>query len=211
VAAGGRAIAWLAATGQGTPVFWVGGLLVAVFGVVLGWLPPGGIAGPTLPAFGTAAYLDALHAHPAPVLGDLAAHLTLPALTLALAGLATDLRVVVAVLPAQLHAPHTRVARAAGLSRGRVAWRAARPTLPVVLGSTVAAAPLLAGAVVLVEYLFGWPGAGLLAYHAARAGDSATLTALLALFGLAVIMANLVADLLAAWADPRLRGPRGAP
>jgi peptide/nickel transport system permease protein len=83
--------------------------------------------------------------------------------------------------------------------------------MPAVAGAVAAELPILIGALVLVEYLFGWPGLGLLAYHAARAGDWALLQALAALAGLASIGAGLVADLLAAWADPRLRGHRDAP
>jgi len=190
---------------QGVPVFWLGGVLVVVLSVGLGLFPPGGIADPALPAFGTASYLDLLRARPALVLGDLLGHLALPALTLALAGLATRLRLVSTALPPELRAPYTRVARATGLSRRRLAWRAARPALPVIMSGAAGNLAPLAGAVVLVEYLFGWPGLGLLAYHAARAGDTATLGALLFLFGFIVIVAGLVGDIAAAWADPRLR------
>jgi peptide/nickel transport system permease protein len=182
-------------------------VLVAVCSVWLGWLPPGGVAAPTLPAFGTPDYAAALGANPAAVLGDLLAHLLLPALTLALAGLATPLRLIAATLPAEARAPYGRVARAAGLRPRRLLWRAARPSLPALLAATASDLPLLAGALVLVEYLFGWPGLGLLAYHAARAGDAATLEALLLLCGAVAITVGLGADLLAAWADPRLREP----
>ncbi len=205
-----RGLGLLADIGQGTPTFWLGGVLVVLFSVGLGALPPGGIVDPALPAFGAPAYLDLWRAQPAVALGDLLGHLALPALTLTLAGLATRLRLVTAALPVELGAPHTRVARAAGLSRRRVLWRAARPALPVVVGGAAAGLAPLAGALVLVEYLFGWPGLGLLAYHAARAGDTATLGALLLLFGLVVVAAGLVADLVAAWADPQLRRPHGA-
>lgn len=201
-----RLLAALVEVCQGVPVFWLGGLLAALFAVGLGWLPPGGIAAPDLPAFGTAAYLDALAADPAAILGDLLGHLILPAVALALAGLATDLRLVATALPAELRAPHMRVAAGLGLSRQRLFWRAARPAGAAIIGGSAAGAPLLAGALVLVEYLFGWPGLGLLAFHAARAGDSATLAALLLLFGLVIVALVSVADLLAAWADPRLRG-----
>jgi len=200
-----RALAMAADVCQGVPVFWLGGVLVVVLSVGLGLFPPGGIADPALPAFGTASYLDLLRARPALVLGDLLGRLALPALTLALAGLATRLRLVSTALPPELRAPYTRVARAAGLFRRRLAWRAARPALPVIMSGAVGNLAPLAGAVVLVEYLFGWPGLGLLAYHAARAGDTATLGALLFLFGFIVIVAGLVGDIAAAWADPRLR------
>jgi len=206
-----RALAMAADVCQGVPVFWLGGVLVVVLSVGLGLFPPGGIADPALPAFGTASYLDLLRARPALVLGDLLGRLALPALTLALAGLATRLRLVSTALPPELRAPYTRVARTAGLSRRRLAWRAARPALPVIMSGVVGNLAPLAGAVVLVEYLFGWPGLGLLAYHAARAGDTATLGTLLFLFGFIVIVAGLVGDSAAAWADPRLRSHGTAP
>lgn len=74
----------------------------------LGLFPPGGIVDPALPAFGSAAYRALLRARPAIVLGDLLGHLVLPALTLALAGLATQLRLVATALPAELGAPYAR-------------------------------------------------------------------------------------------------------
>jgi len=191
---------------QGLPIFWIGALLIVLFSLGLGLLPPGGIAAPSLPAFGTTPYLLALRARPDIVVGDLLAHLVLPALTLALAGAATDLRLIRAALPVALHAPHARVARAAGLSSRRLWWRGPRPALPVILGGAAAGVPLAASALILVEYLFGWPGLGLLAYQSARGGDVTTLGALALLFGLAVIVVGLVADLLAAWAEPTLRG-----
>jgi len=205
----GRALAALAEVGQGVPTFWFGGLLVALFSLALGVFPPGGIVDATLPAFGSAEWAAALGTQPFTVLGDLLAHLILPALTLAAAELATDVRLVRAALPAELRAQHTRVARAAGLSERRLVRRAGRPVFALVVGGAAAGAPLAASALVLVEYLFGWPGLGQLAYHAARTGDVATLSALALLFGLAVIAVSLVADLLAAWADPRLRGASG--
>ena len=206
----GRGLAAIALAGQGVPTFWLGGLLVALFSLALGALPPGGIVAFDLPAFGTAGYQAALLAHPLPVLGDLLAHLLLPVFTLSLAGLATTPRLIAAVLPREARAPHAQVARAAGLPRRRLLWRVARPGLSVVIGGATGDLPVLAGALILVEYLFGWPGLGLLAYHAARAGDAATLEALALLFGCAIIAAGVAADLAAAWADPRLRGTMGA-
>lgn len=202
----GRVASGALQVGQGLPVFWLGGLLVAVCSIGLGWLPPGGIVSPNLPAFGGSAYGTAVQAQPLTILGDLLAHLLLPALTLALAGLATPLRLIRAVVPRELQAPHGQVARGAGLAQRRLLWRAVRPTIPLVIGATSAELPLLASALVLVEYLFGWPGLGLLAYHAARAGDWALLETLALLVGFASIAAGTVADLVAAWADPRLRG-----
>ncbi len=131
---GGRALNALMEVGQGVPTFWFGGLLVALFSLALGALPPGGIVGASLPAFGTADWAAALGTQPFTVLGDLLAHLILPALTLAVAGLATDARLVRAALPAELRARHTRVARAAGLSERRLVRRAARPAFALVEG-----------------------------------------------------------------------------
>jgi peptide/nickel transport system permease protein len=205
----GRPLATAAGVAQVLPIFWLGGLLVAAVSVGAGWLPPGGIANPTGPAFGTAAYTDALGSQPLSILGDLCRHLLLPCCTLALAGLATAPRLLRAVLPAQWTTQHMRAARGAGLSGGRLVWRAVRPVLAPLLAGTAAEAPLLASALILVEYLYGWPGVGLLAYQATRAGDTQTMGALLLLFGLTVIAIGLLADALAALADPRLRGAAG--
>ena len=196
---------------QGLPAFWLGGLLVAVFSVGLGWLPPGGIVSFDLPAFGDPAYGLALQAHPGAVLGDLLAHLALPALTLALAGAGHAAAAAAQPRAAgAARAPRTR--RACGWAWGGDACCGAPHGPPCRLSPAPWPPTSDPGrALVLVEYLFGWPGLGLLAYHAARAGDWALLQALALLAGLASIGAGLVADLLAAWADPRLRGHRDAP
>ena len=201
----GAGLAAVAAMAQALPVFWMGALLIAGCSIGTGWLPPGGIASPDLPAFGTGAYRLLLESQPAIVIPDLLAHLALPALTLALVGIATGHHLIGAELPDELRSPHATVARATGMPRRRLLRRAARPVLPVALAGSAASLPSAISALVLVEYLFGWPGIGLLAYRAAREGDMATLAALLLLVGLLTIGIDLMADLLSAWADPRLR------
>jgi peptide/nickel transport system permease protein len=204
----GRLLLALLTVCQTVPIFWLGGLLVGICAVWLGWLPPGGIVGLQWPAFGTAAYGDALRAQPLPALTDLLSHMVLPVLTLALATMAVDMRLARAALPPALRARWSTTARASGLAERRIFARATRVAAPNVIAGSAAGAPLFLSALIVVEYLFGWPGVGMLAYHAARGGDGATLSALLVLFGTITIVVVLVADLLAAWADPRLRMER---
>ena len=173
-----RLLAALVEVCQGVPVFWLGGLLVGALRVGLGWLPPGGIAAPDLPpsarrrtsTAGRPTRRDA--GRPARPSGAAGAG--------AGAGRRGHRRCGWCARRASWNwrAPHMRVAggwvspaaAAAGARRGQPRHRGRR---------IAAGAPLLASALVLVEYLFGWPGLGLLAYHAARAGDSGALAALL--------------------------------
>jgi peptide/nickel transport system permease protein len=170
------------------PVFWLGQLLVALFAVRLGWLPAGGMQSAE---------------DPGGVL-DTARHLLLPAVTLALLLVALMVRVTRAATVDALQEDFVTVARAKGLSEALVLRRhvlrnAARPIVTVVTGY---AGLMLTGAV-LVETVFVWPGLGRLLYDSVLARDTPMLAAILLLAAAAVILANLVADLVYRLLDPR--------
>jgi ABC-type dipeptide/oligopeptide/nickel transport system permease component len=179
------------------PTFWVGLGLVEVFSYKLGWLPP---------------------SHLQPVGGGLVGspgawrHWILPVLTLA-------------IVPAAAIGRHLRSslleARAEGFldaARARGAGAAAlllRHRLRACLGPALAVAalhlPHLAGGALLVEVVFALPGMGRLAYAAALGRDYPLLLAATLLASAAVVTGSLAADLLQAWADPRLRGREAKP
>jgi peptide/nickel transport system permease protein len=178
------------------PTFWLALVLQLVCGLWLGWFPT---AGPTDPV---------MHAS-LPLLGRLADrlyHLVLPALTLGLVGAGGTARFQRAALLEALGHDYVRTARAKGLAESAVlvrhAWRDA--LLPVISLAGVALPFLLTGAV-LIETVFSWPGLGKLAADAISARDYPLVLGTTLLATCAVVLGSLVADLLTAVADPRVR------
>lgn len=178
------------------PIFWLGLVLLLVFGQWLHWLPVGGVTDPvlhdSLSLFGK--------------LVDRLRHLALPALTLGIVGAGGTARFQRAALLEALSADYVRTARAKGLPERAVlihhAWRDA--VLPVIALLGLALPFLLTGAV-LVETVFAWPGLGKLATDAIAARDYPLVLATTLLASVAVVLGSLVADLLTAIADPRVR------
>jgi peptide/nickel transport system permease protein len=179
------------------PTFWVGLGLIDIFSYRLGWLPPSHLtpAGAATPAGLSAA----------------APHWILPVLTLALAPGAAIARHLRASLEGTGPEGFVQAARARGAGASAVL---ARHRLRVSLAPVLALAglhlPHLAGGTLLVEVVFALPGTGRLAYEAALGRDYPVLMATTVLVSLAVIGGGLVADLVQAWADPRLRNGQAA-
>ena len=190
-ALGGAALAFYS-----VPAFWLGLVLLLVFGEWLHWLPVAGMADPALRGSLSAAG-RAL---------DVARHLVLPALTLALVNGAVVARLHRAAMIEALGADFVRAARARGLGEGRVLLRhALRSALaPAVTLAGLSVPALLTGSV-LVESVFGWPGMGRVAYEAIFARDYNVITAVAVVSGVLVALGNLAADLGVAAADPRVR------
>jgi peptide/nickel transport system permease protein len=176
------------------PDFWLGMLLLITFSVLLGWFPVGGITDPGSDATGLALLLDQAH------------HLFLPALTLTLAYLGEYALVMRSSLLDTMREDYLLLARAKGLRDVVVRNRHAVPNavLPVVTLIAINFGFVLSGAIA-VETIFSWPGLGLLTYDALRGPDLPMLQGLFLVFSAAVIFFNLVADLLYAYLDPRVR------
>ncbi len=178
----------LAFTAFSLPSFWLAILLVILFSVELGWLPPGGLP----PAGGgLLAYLR---------------HLLLPLLTLTLATFGIFLRFVRAAVREVLQEPFVAAARAKGLSTAALVWRHVLPVAlpPVITVVALHFGTLLSGAVV-VETVFAWPGMGRLLYDAILGNDYNLALAALLLGTALTLVANLLADLLHVRLDPRIR------
>lgn len=169
-----------AVLGQAMPNFWLGIMLILIFGVHLQWLPVSGR-------------------------GTLA-HLVLPALTLGTALAALLMRLLRSNMLEVLGQDFIRTARAKGLRERTVllkhAIRNALIAYITVLGLQVAT--LMAGAVV-TEQVFAWPGIGLLAIQAINIRDMAVVQTVVILASLIVMVANLLVDLLYALIDPRIQ------
>ncbi|MDQ2787426.1 MAG: ABC transporter permease [Chloroflexota bacterium] len=135
---------------------------------------------------------------------DAARHAILPGLTLILAHLPAFLLIARGAANAEADRAYVAVARAKGLTEPQIALRhVARNTAPAMLAYFSVRVGLLLGGVVVVETLFAYPGLGQLTFVAIESRDYPLLEALFLLFGIAIIAAGLVSDLLLARLDPR--------
>jgi peptide/nickel transport system permease protein len=133
-------------------------------------------------------------------------HVIGPVVTLGTSGLAGLMRQMRGQLLDQLRQDYVLFARAKGMPEDNVIYKhAVRNAInPIVTMFGYALAGLLGGAV-LIETVFGWPGMGRLVIEALTAQDLFMVMASLLLSSLLLIAGNLVADLLLAWVDPRIR------
>ena len=176
------------ALGLGVPNFWLGILLILLFALILGILPPGGRIDPMQ----------------SPVMG--LKTLILPAVTLGVQMSAVFTRFVRAAMLEVLHEDYVRTARAKGLHERVVVVRhALRSALvPVVTVVGLQFGRLLGGAVV-VESVFAWPGVGRLIIQAVEQRDYTVVQAALLWLVLVFLLINLITDVLYAFLDPRIR------
>jgi len=175
------------------PIFWIGVMMIVLFGVKLGWLPTGGMV--TIGAGYTGfAYLT-----------DVARHMVLPVVTLSLFHTAFYARLMRASMLEVFGQDFVTTARAKGLSETRVAYRHVlrNALLPVVTVLGLQIANLLGGAV-LVETVFGWPGLGRLAFDSVLSRDLNLLLGILLLSSIMVVAANIAVDAAYRWLDPRI-------
>lgn len=175
-----RVIMMSSFVGVSAPQFVVALLLLYVFAATLGWFPMSG--------YGTAA------------------HVVLPAATLGLLGAGWYARMVRSAMIDVLNQDYVRTARAKGLSRARVVLRHALPnaTLPIIAMIGIDIGQFMGG-VVVVEAVYGWPGIGQLAWQAIQQVDIPIIMGVTLTSALAIILGNLLADLIAPAIDPRIR------
>ena len=170
----------VALLGQATPVFWLGIMLIMLFSVRLDWLPVAGRGGLT--------------------------HLILPGVCLCSFTMASIARLIRSAMLDVMSQDYVRTARAKGLTTPLIVVRHAlkNTALPVLTVAGLQLAALLSGAVV-VEIVFGWPGIGSLVFSAIKARDYPLVQAGTIIFGVTVVFANLLVDVLYAYVDPRIR------
>lgn len=175
-----RLAVFLAVVGQAIPSFWFGLLLIVFFSINLGWLP----------ASGSESWKNFVM--PTIVLGYFAT----PAL----------MRLTRSGMLEVLSADFIRTARAKGLSKRKIIFKHAlrNAVIPVVSLAAVQMGFLLSGSIV-VETVFAVQGAGLLASQSIERNDLPTIQALILVCSMFYILLTLLADILNAWLDPRLR------
>lgn len=176
------------------PEFWLGIMLLIFFSSTLGIFPTRGVVTPGADLTGFGYVADVLN------------HLFLPALTLALAYIGEFALVMRSSLLDVMGEDYILTARAKGLRDRFVRSRHAVPNalLPTITLIALHIGFIIGGAIT-VETVFSWPGLGLLSYEALRAPDYPLLQGLFLLFSAAVIVANLVVDILYGYLDPRVR------
>lgn len=192
-----RAAMALSLLGISLPTFFIGVVLILVFGVEAGWLPSFGRGETVMLGDGWSTGLLTL---------DGWRHLLLPAITLALFQLALIIRLVRAEMLEVLRSDFIRFARARGLSSFSIYFRhglrnALVPVVTIIglqLGSIIAFA-------LVTETVFQWPGMGLLFAQAVAFADVPVMAAYLCLIALVFVTINLTVDLLYLLIDPRVR------
>ena len=179
------------------PGYWLGLMLILVFTY---WTR-------ALPAFGAAGF-DADYLRGGRWLLDRLRHLALPLATLTLIGIGGAARFVRGAMLDTLSQPFITTARAKGLSPRRVivrhVFRNALTPVVILLGLSL---PVLFSGAVFVEAVFAWPGVGRILVEAVQARDYPVVMAATAVSAVLVVAGNMLADLLAAWVDPRVRKP----
>jgi peptide/nickel transport system permease protein len=176
------------------PTFWIGLILIFVFGVWLGGLPISGITTP--------GYEFTTWGH----IVDVGRHLILPTITLALVEVAEFSLITRSSLVDVMSEDYMLTARAKGLARRVIVWHhGVRNALLPVVTATALYVGLVLGGAIQVEAVFSWPGMGLLTYKSVLARDYPVLEASFLIFSITVILANFAADLLYRVIDPRVR------
>jgi peptide/nickel transport system permease protein len=172
------------------PTFWFGLMTIFLFSLKLGWLPSGGMY--TLG--GEEGILDILK------------HLILPTVVLALVLVAQWSRYSRSSFLEVIHQDYIRTAKSKGLSGGRILFRHAFPNAvaPLIALAGIQLPWLFSGALV-TETIFGWPGMGRLFVDALTMKEYPVLMGMVMITAIFVIIGNLLADLMNALIDPRIR------
>ena len=194
--------------GVSMPVFWLGIMLMMIFGVFLKWLPIGGRIDTLIPFQRvTGLYLlDSLIGWNGPALVSSLRYLILPSVALATIPMATIARVTRSSMLEVLRQDFIRTERAKGLSERSVIYKhaARNALLPVVTVIGLEFGLLLAGAI-LTETIFAWPGIGRYVVNAVRMRDYPAVQGCLLFFALTFVVVNLITDLLYVLIDPRIK------
>lgn len=174
-----KAAAGFVLAAQSMPTFWSGILMILVFSVLLGWLPPSST-------------------------GDLW-NLVMPSFALGLLSMATFARITRSALLDELSKDYVRTARSRGVRSGRLLIRhlARNASIPVITVAALEISNLLAGAVI-VETVFAWPGLGQVTVQAILARDFMIVQGVVLLGAFVTVLLNLMSDLLYSLVDPRI-------
>ena len=169
----------LALLGQSIPAFWAGIMMILLFSVKLGWLPPSGYGGPN--------------------------HAVLPAVTLALFLAAATARLTRSSILDVLDMDYVRYARLKGVPEFVVIMRhVLRNAFITILNIVALQLGLLLGGAVITEYIFSWPGIGRLSLDAIYNRDYPVIQATVVVAASFFVIINLLVDMIYSATDPRV-------
>jgi peptide/nickel transport system permease protein len=191
-----NALTTLSVAGVAVPAFWLGLLVILAFAVI----PAQHLGAPLLPSSG------ATSAFAGGDLLDRVSHLILPATVLSFGYIAVWSRFTRSSMLEILSQDYVRTARAKGMAERRVLYLHAlrNAVIPLVTLVGLELPGLFSGGVIL-EVVFGWPGVGRYTFERALAYDYTTVMGLTVFFAILVVAGNLLADVLYAVLDPRIR------
>ena len=181
------------------PYFWMGMVLVLIFGITLHWLPyVGGYNVSTDTPSLSLSYF-----------GDIIEHAILPAAALLITTIGTWILTMRNTMITTLAEDYVRMARAKGLPGRRIMvdYAARNAILPNLTGFAMSLGFVVSGAI-LIEYVFNYPGVGFMLLQAVQGEDFPLMQALFLLITVAVLVAILLADIATALLDPRTRTAR---
>jgi peptide/nickel transport system permease protein len=177
------------------PYFWLGLIFIAIFSTLLGWFPAG-------------------HAYEVGVdpgwnadfISQVLSHASLPMITIVIASIGGWVLGMRNMMLTVLDEDYITVAQAKGMPNHRVLWRyAARNAVLPQIQSFALALGFIVGGTIVMEMVFSYPGIGLLLLSATNAKDYALMQGIFLVLVLAVLIANIIADIAYAILDPRTR------
>lgn len=193
--------------GISMPVFWLGIMLMMIFGVFLGWLPIGGRIDLLLPFTRITGFMvvDSIITGNGAALISVLRHLILPSIALGTIPMAIIARTTRSSMLEVLRQDFIRTQRAKGLSERKVIFKHAirNAMVPVVTVIGLNFGLLLSGAI-LTETVFSWPGVGRLVVDAVYARDYPLVIGCILVFALVFVIVNLITDILYTYIDPRI-------
>lgn len=193
--------------GYSMPTFWLGLILLMFFAVFLRIFPVSGIVDLNLTGapFLSPDYDDWFRSNVLLGILDIAHHVALPAMTIAIVGIAVDSRYMRSTMIDSMHQDYIRTARAKGLPERTVVLKHGlrNALLPVITSIGLQVPALFSGAIV-TESIFSWPGMGQLFYGALTDFDYTLMMGILFISAILFVVSNIVADVTYALIDPRI-------
>jgi peptide/nickel transport system permease protein len=197
-----------ALVGVSMPIFWLGLMLLWIFGLKLNWFPTTGRIGPdvNLQTITNLYIVDSIITGNIQALISALHHIALPALALATIPTAFIARITRSAMVDVMHTDYVRTARAKGLVERLVVAKHAlkNAMLPVITVIGLQTGSLLAGAI-LTETIFAWPGMGRWIVNAIVSRNFPVVQTGVLVFALVFIAVNLIVDVSYGWFDPRVR------
>jgi peptide/nickel transport system permease protein len=195
--------------GYSLPTFWLGLMLIFFFtqGEPFKWFPVAGMWDTrTVPIFGSNDYWAFAGHDPLYALTDLGRHLALPVFTLVVVSVAGDSRFIRSSMLDALNQDFVKTARAKGVPERRVIFRhALRNAMLPVLTNIGLEIPFLFSGAIATETVFSWPGMGRQFVESVGHTDYTVLMGILLITSVIVVFANLLADIMYAVVDPRVK------